>query len=144
VERDVPHTAIDMDWLRCSFPRPSGDPFNVELGCRNLADIARNICALGVTRFVIADVVETRDQRERYCEAIPSAEVVIIRLTAGIERIRERIAQRQGAYPDPWEPARAAELIRIMDESDVSDVAIELWCRSPREVAEEVVRWLGW
>ncbi len=143
-EQGVPHTGVDMDWLRFSYPRPSGDAFNVELGYRNLADLARNCLGAGSTRFVIADVVETRAQFQRYQEAIPDADVAIARLTADLACISKRIEQRAGGNADPWELARAAELMAIMDANAVVDVTIDTTARSPREVAEEVLRWLGW
>jgi predicted kinase len=141
---DVPHAVIDMDWLRDSWPQPAGDRFNTRLGYRNLADVARNARAAGSDRFVIADVVETRDQRARYAEAIPGAEVTVVRLTVDPAVNAERIARRANGDDDPWEVARAAELVGIMEGNDVADLLVDSTGRPPREVAREIAIRLGW
>ncbi len=140
----IPHTAIDMDWLRATHPRPVDDRFNARLGHRNLADVARNSRKAGSERFVIADVVESRRDRENYCQAIPGAEVMVVRLTADMDTIRARIAHRASGDDDPWEVERAAELIAIMDANDVADVLIDTTGRTPREVASQIADRLGW
>jgi adenylylsulfate kinase-like enzyme len=142
--RDVPHAVVDMDWMRDSWPHPAGDRFNTRLGYRNLADVARNCRAAGATRIVIADVVETRDQREWYREAIPGAEVTVVRLTADPEVNTRRIARRASGDGDPWEVERAAELVGIMEANDVADLLVDTTERTPKDVALEIALRLGW
>lgn len=93
---------------------------------------------------MLADVIETRGQRERYREANPGAQVEVVRLAADPGRIQERIERRAGSHPDPWEAERAAELTAIIDANAVADITVETTDRSPREVAEEVLAALGW
>lgn len=141
---EVPHTVIDMDWLRDTWPQPPDDRFNTRLGYRNLADMARNSREAGSRCFVIADVVETRDQRENYRQAIPGAEITVVRLTAGMDTIRRRISHRANGADDPWESQRAVELIAIMDANDVADLAIDTTGRTPEDIAGEIATRLGW
>jgi adenylylsulfate kinase len=143
-ERRVAHSLIDMDWLRAVRPRPTNDPYHSALGYRNLADVARNALAVGATHFVIADVVETRSQRSRYQAAIPGAMVTIVRLTADIDVIRQRIAHRADGDPDPWEADRAAELVGIMSTNNVGDLVIDTTDRTPRQVASDILARLDW
>lgn len=142
--RGIAHTLVDMDWLRSSWPVPPGDRFNVELGYRNLVAVARTGRAAGSEVIVVADMVETRAQRERYREAIPGAEVTVVRLLAPPDVIGGRIRQRAGDAVDPWELERAAELTAIMGRNRVADVTIDTTGRTPREVAEGVMVALGW
>lgn len=149
IEQEVTHTFVDMDALTATFPRPPDDRFNERLGFRNLADVARNGREIGSTRLIVAGVVESRDGKERYREAIPDAEVTVVRLLAPIERIRARSAARHSTGMGSeaglaWEQDRAEELIAIMDAADAADVCIDTSERSPEEVASEIGMWLGW
>ncbi|HYH12051.1 MAG TPA: AAA family ATPase [Thermomicrobiales bacterium] len=141
---EVPHTVIDMDWLRDTWPQPADDRFNSRLGHRNLADVARNSIEVGSERFVIADVVESRQHRENYREAIPGADVRIVRLSVDMEVNRERISRRANGDEDPWEAARAGELVDIMEANNVADVVIDTTGRRPKDIAREIADWLGW
>ena len=143
------HTLVDMDALTATWPRPADDRFNGRLGFRNLADVVRNGRKAGSERLIVAAVVESREGRERYREAVPGAEVTVIRLVASIEHIRERITARNSiaGWSEagvPWEKDRAAELIAIMDANDVADVLIDTTGRAAIDVAREIATWLGW
>lgn len=142
--REIPHTVIDMDWLRDTWPRPADDRFNTRLGFRNLADVARNSLEAGSERFVIADVVESRHDHERYRQAIPGADVRVVRLTADMDVNRERISRRAGEDEDPWEATRAAELVAIMEANDVADMVIDTTGRRPGDIAREIASRIGW
>jgi predicted kinase len=142
--REIPHTVIDMDWLRDTWPQPADDRFNARLGFRNLADVARNSRAAGSGRFVIADVVESRRDHGRYREAIPGASVTVVRLTVDTAENRARIARRANGDDDPWEVERAAELVRIMEDNDVADLIIDTTGRPPGAIAREIATHLGW
>jgi adenylylsulfate kinase len=140
----IPHALVDQDWLRASWPPPSGDRFNTRLGFRNLADVARNARAAGSGRFVIADVVETRDQRREYEAAIPGAIVTVVRLAVDPEENRARIARRANGDVDAWEIERAAELVEIMEANAVADLVIDTCGRAPDAIARDILARLGW
>lgn len=142
--RRIPHAAIDMDWLRDSWPQPAGDRFNTRVGYRNLAAIARNYRETGSDRFIIADVVETLKQRHEYEAAIPGADVTVVRLAVDQEENRRRIAHRAAGNDDPWEVDRAAELVNIMETNAVADVVVDTTGRSPNTIAREILDRLGW
>jgi len=145
----IPHTMIDVDALRATFPPPSDDRFNERLGHRNLADVTRNAREVGSTRLIAADVIESNAGKDAYREAIPDAAVIVVRLIASIEAIHARILTRNSAGAGSeagvaWERDRAAELIAIMDAADVADIRIETSGRGADEVAREIGVWLGW
>lgn len=140
----VPHTLIDMDRLRDSFPAPPGDRFNTRLGYRNLTDVARNGRAAGSSRFVIADVVETREQRWEYEAAIPGAVVTVVRLAVDPDENRRRIAGRAAVDVDAWEMNRAAELVGIMETNGIGDLVVNTTGRSPAIIARDILVRLGW
>jgi chloramphenicol 3-O-phosphotransferase len=140
----VPHALIDMDWLRASFPVPPGDRFNTRLGYRNLAAVARTFREAGSGRFVIADVVETREQLGEYMAAVPGASVTVVRLAVDAGENRRRIAHRAAGNDDPWEVDRAAELVGIMEANAVADLVIDTTGRSPGAIARDILTRLGW
>ena len=69
-ETGVPNAVIDLDWLRRSWPSPTGDRFNVAMALRNLRSVARNYQDAGAVRIVLAGVIETRDGRDRHEDAL--------------------------------------------------------------------------
>ncbi|MEV5967314.1 AAA family ATPase [Kribbella sp. NPDC051952] len=91
----IPHAVIDLDWLACYWPSPTDDPFNFDLQLRNLRSMARNYLDAGAERLVLAGVVESREDRERYAGAI-GVDVAVCRLSADLEVIRQRLIQRHG------------------------------------------------
>lgn len=148
-KQEATHTFVDMDALTATFPRPPDDRFNERLGFRNLADVTRNAREAGSTRLIVANVVESRDGRDPYREAIPDADVTVIRLIAPIESIHDRIVSRSSNAGSSeagvsWDKERAAELIAIMDAADVADVCVSTTGRGPEAVAWEIGSWLGW
>src|SRR5215213_9965942 len=77
-DEGIAYALIDMDWLRWCQPRPSGDPFNMALGLRNLAAVWANCRAAGAERLVLVDVVESRSDLAGYHEALPGASIQIV------------------------------------------------------------------
>ena len=69
-EAGVPNAVIDLDWLRQSWPSPTGDRFNLAMTLRNLRSVASNYRDAGVVRIVLAGVIETRVDRHRHQDAL--------------------------------------------------------------------------
>jgi len=61
------------------------------------------------------NVVETRDQRGEYERAIPNAAIQIVRLTASLSTLHQRLAGRESGGSLEWHQHRAAELTALMD-----------------------------
>ena len=81
-EMRLPYAEIDMDWLRYCYPRPEHDRFHMALGLQNLAAISANYRAAGAKRLIVVDIVETRSSIGAYREAIPDADILVVRLNA--------------------------------------------------------------
>jgi adenylylsulfate kinase len=60
------HAFVDIDSLRWCYPRPAQDRFRVALAMNNLAAIWTNFQAAGAARLILADVLESRGDLERY------------------------------------------------------------------------------
>ncbi len=140
----VAHALIDVDCLRWSSPRSEGDPFHMALGLRNLAAVWANYRSAGAERLVLVDVVETREYLQGYREAIPGADITVVRLTAPVETMHRRLEGRESGASLVWHKERAAELLALMDERAVEDVLVQTEGRTAVELAREVLARVGW
>jgi hypothetical protein len=140
-ERDVPHAAIELDWLdHARVPHGAGD----DLLYRNLAAVWRNYTAAGITRAVLAGAIETPDERRRLQAAVSGAELVICRLRARLDTMRARVRLRE---PGVWQARyvnRVAELDARLDVGGVADFCVDNDDRSITEVAREILSRAGW
>lgn len=140
---DIPCALVDMDALRACFPRPAEDPFHTALGYRNLAALWRNFRAAGAERLVLADVVESRDLLP-YRQAVPEAEITVVRLTASRATIARRLRGREDGEALAWHLARAEELTSVMERAGIGDVVIDADRTTPSELATGILRRIGW
>jgi hypothetical protein len=139
-----PHAFVDVDALRWSYPSPPGDRFRVALAMRNLAAVWANFRAEGARRLVLADVVESRDELGRFDEAVPDAQVQVVRLTAGSKLLVARVRQRELGSGREWHARRAIELAEIMERNRVEDLLVATDDRPVTEIAREILRRSGW
>lgn len=111
---------------------------------RNLAAIWKNFREEGAERLVAADVIESRDELERYRQAVPGAEIVVARLQATPETLLERIKRREIGSGLDWHLQRAVELGRQMEQDRVEDFVVVTDGKSVGEVARQVLVKSGW
>lgn len=143
-ELEIAHALIDMDALRECCPAPPDDPFQIALSLRNLAAVWTNFREAGAQRLVIADVVETPEQRSGYEAAVPGAEVRIVRLSASIETIHRRLEGRETGDSLEWHRHRAVELTELMDRHRVEDLLIDTEGKTVAQIAAEVLKRAKW
>lgn len=143
-EAGVPHAVVDLDQLRCCYPRPPRDRFHTALGLRNLAVVWANYRAAGAERLILADVVETRAEVAGYGDAVPGAEIVVVRLRAALPTLHRRLEGREAGASLEWHQERAAELATLMERNQVEDLPVDTDGRSILEVAQEVLSRTGW
>jgi adenylylsulfate kinase-like enzyme len=143
-EAGVAHAAIDMDWLRWRHPSPDDDPFDAALGLRNLAHVAGEYMAAGVPRFILADVLESRQDVAGHRAALGGVEIAVVRLAAPVETLAARLEARESGASIEWYRRRAAELTAIMERERVEDLLVQTEERSVEVVAQEILRWLRW
>lgn len=89
----MPNAVIDMDGLRQAWPSPPGDRFNLTMALRNLRPVARNYFDAGAVRIVLAGVIETQVDRDRYPAAL-GVPLTVCRLRVDLPVIRARLARR--------------------------------------------------
>jgi adenylylsulfate kinase-like enzyme len=135
----VAHAFVDLDALRWCYPGPPGDRFRVTLGMKNLAAVWANFRDCGAKSLVVADVIETREELERYRAAIPGADIFVIRLTAPVSTLEKRLKQRELGAGLEWHLQRAPELTAIMERNKVEDLLIETDGKTVIEIAREIL-----
>lgn len=143
-EQSLSHALLDLDWLCQAYPAPEHDPYRDELMLKNLTAIWPNYRAEGIRYLVLARVIEDRDHLDRYREAIPEADIQVVRVVAPPKLIQKRLRNREiGSFYDHlWR--RSAELSSILEASVVEDFTVSNDERPVREVATEVLSGLGW
>jgi len=138
------HALVDVDGLRWCYPAPSGDRFNVALAMRNLAAVWANFHAAGAERLILADVLEAREDLDRYRAAVPGAAIQVVRLRAGLATLTGRVRQRETGAGLAWSLNRTAELAAQMDRDRLEDLLVDTDGRSAAVIARDVLTRSGW
>ena len=142
-ERGVPHTFVDLDGLTHTFPRPEEDPFGEELAMQNLSDVWRNSAAAGSRNLIVARVIEIDGSLRRVHDAVPGAEVRLVRLRASFEELRQRVRSREIGPGRAWHERRSLELAERLEARE-HDRVVDTDARSPRDVATELADLVRW
>ena len=142
-EARVAYAAIDLDWL--SQMDPSQGEHGERLMFANLAAIWPNYAAAGAERLLVARVVESRSELQRYRDSVPGAEPVVCRLTASIETMQKRVRVREPGMIQAQAIARSATLADILERAGAEDFTVGNGeGRSITDVAREVLSLAGW
>src|SRR6266536_4436707 len=90
-EADVSHATVVLEEVSRCWPAPPDDPWNERLIHRNLAALWSNYASRGAERLLLEKLVEHRSQLRPVQEAIPDAEITVVRLQAPLPLIEERV-----------------------------------------------------
>lgn len=142
-ERGVSHTFVDLDGLTHTFPRPEEDPFGEGLALQNLRDVWRNSAEAGSRNLIVARVVEDDGSLQRLCDAVPGAEVRLVRLRASSEQLLQRVRSREIGSGGAWHERRSLALAERL-EGHEPDRVVDTDARSPRDVATELAEFVRW
>lgn len=142
----VPTALIDVDEVRRLWPKPADDAFAHGVAVSNLRSLAANYRSAGARRFVLAGVVETADAVEEYRAALGADSLLVVRLTASAETIRQRLEGRHVGNPEglAWHAARAVELAGILERADLGGILVDTTSLDARAVADTLRTAAGW
>lgn len=143
--RRIPHAVLDLDHLRWSWPAPPDDPFNLTMELQNLTSVAANYRRAGISRYVLAGVLERRSDLTRYEHAVGDR-ISVVRLRADPQLLQQRLEARHEHDPAgrARHLARAGELDTILDTAHVSHHDIHIGIREPLPIAAEILTTIGW
>ncbi|MGW3741403.1 AAA family ATPase [Streptomyces sp. NPDC005146] len=141
----VPNAVIDMDWLCRTWPAPADDRFNFALLLRNLRCMVGNYLDAGVTRLVLAGVVEDAEDRKQ-CEQAVGVGLSVCRLRVELPVVRQRLSRRHADEPEAlrWHLDRSGELDGVLDRSRVEDFTFDATHHRVDEAAASVLEAAGW
>ena len=144
-EARLAHAAIDLDWLAVMYPEKEQGRYGEQLAFANLAAVWPVYVAAGAERLIVARVVENRSELKQYRHAVPGATIVVCRLTASIETMRERLRVREPGMFQAQGLRRSAELAGILDRARAEGFTVDNnQGRSVTGVAREVLSRAGW
>jgi predicted kinase len=142
-QADVPHALVDLDRIEQCWPVPADDPWNERVSHRNLACMWANFRQAGADRLIFARVLETRSLLRRVTEAVPGAQITVVRLRAPVAVLHERIRSREAGDPD-WFLGAAAHTAEVFERARVEDHLVDNENRPATVVAGEVLHRVGW
>jgi hypothetical protein len=137
----VVHAAIDLDALGAAHLPPGASE---HVRCRNLSAICGNYAAEGVANFLLAGAIEDAQDLERIRRAAQADSVLVIRLTARLETMENRIRTRETGMLQSFFVARVAELEAILDRARLERTTISNDGRPITDVARELLIATGW
>ena len=144
-EAKIPHTFIDFDQIRYTYPRPADDPWGNQLGFKNLAAIWHNCSIAGSLNLIISYVVEDSSFIDMLMNTIPDGDVSTVQLSAKLETLETRLTGREIGSGLTWHKHRAGELaVSLADESTPSNYRIDTDDRTVIEIANEIVSKTEW
>jgi len=142
-EANIPHALVDLAWLEQCWPVPADDPWNERLTHRNLACLWANFRQAGAGRLILVRVLEARSLLRQVAEAVPGAEITVVRLRVPLAVLHARIRAREAGDPG-WFLGAATHTANVLEQARVEDYSVDNQDRPVAVVAEEVLRRAGW
>lgn len=141
----VPHTFIDFDQLRYTYPSIPEDPWSNGLGLQNLESIWKNCFRRGARNLVLSTVIEEQKSVNDLSLAVPGSKLITIQLFASPETLKARVEKREIGSGLDWHKNRALELLEILSSDSVPcDFRIDTEDRPITEIAKEIVSLVKW
>ena len=135
--RSVPFAALDLDWL--AWFHPGDDPTTEErIFLANVQAVVANYRSVGITQFVLAGSVETRDQLHALAAAA-GMPMRVLRLTAPPDVLERRL--RADQRPADFEVARG-QVVRELGAAIAERTVDSSGSIAP--LVDDVLAWLGW
>ena len=143
-EAHLSHAIVDLPQVGQAWPTPADDPWNERLIHQNLASLWSNFRRAGITRLLICRILECRSLLHQIAEAVPGADITVVRLRAPLKILHERLSVREHPRSADWYLNVATYLVEKMEQSKVEDYVVETENRLPHEIAVDVLRCAGW
>jgi adenylylsulfate kinase-like enzyme len=143
-ERNVAHAFFDLDGLTYLYPKPANDRFGEQFALEALGLLCPRLREQGVAHLILARVLWEPESLTLYRRAIPVAEITVVRLTAPLDVLEERLRRREVGSAIDWYLARARECEERWSRDPVGNVLIQTAGRDVRTIAQEILDTLRW
>ncbi|QIS21002.1 hypothetical protein [Nocardia terpenica] len=110
----------------------------------NLACMWENFRRAGAERLVLCRTLEHRSLLRSIEQAVPGAEITVIRLTAELGEVQARIRSRESGRDPQWYLDMAEYLVDKLANAAVEDHVVSNQNRSAADAAREAMRLAGW
>ena len=140
-QRRHPYALLDLDYLGWGGDNFDDHAAGFALMLRNLAALASNYRAAGVSTFVVAGLIRNHAALRGVREAV-GVPLPVVRLTVPLADIEQRLAAdvTSGRRGDL---AEAAASLASGEGVGVEDLVLDNG-RPVQTVAQEIMTWLGW
>ncbi len=135
---------IDLDYIRDAYPKPKNDPFHMRLGYKNLSALWKNYKTVGVTHFIVPNVVENKSDLKKFKTAIPNVNIQVVRLKEDIKTIHSRLKNRDKGESLKWHLNCAIVLTKQLENAKVENFVIDTKNKSILKIAEEIISNVVW
>jgi predicted kinase len=138
----VVHAAIDLETFGMGHLAETAWP---DLPYRNLSCAWHNYAAAGASRLLLAEALESEREMTRIREAVPGAQIVVCRLAAALETLRQRVSEREIGVLRATFIARVDELQVLLDRAHLEDFTVVTDDdRSVTKIAGEMLAAANW
>ena len=140
-ELDLSHALVEMDFLSVLHPMPEDDVVRLT----NLRSVWATYEAAGAERLLLVDTLESAEDLHALQDALPDAEITVIRLVAPLTTLRERVSRRElGGIGEPLHHAMAERHVVVQADLGIEEHVVETDGRTPNDIARQIVALNGW
>ena len=139
-QKGLPFSLLDIDWFHRSWPLAPYDPDNTVIEAQNLAAVWQNYLGTGPRTPIIAGVIRTRSDLDRY-QAVFTRELKVVHLTASPDIAAERLRRRYDSARSEalsWHLARHVALATDLHNFAGHTVTVHTDNLAPAQVAQEI------
>jgi hypothetical protein len=98
IRAEIPHATVVLEEIARCWPAGTHEPPAEPIAYRNLALLWPNFAAQGAQRLLLEQIVEHAAQLRQLRGALPTSTIQVVRLTAPLSLIEERLRARE-PYP---------------------------------------------
>jgi hypothetical protein len=138
--RNISAAVIDLDWLGWVSPSPPDGPS--KLIVENLKAVLPNFLNAGIDRFVLSRTITDAAQVDAIRKCMPDSRLHVVRLVASRSTVAERLRRRDSGVTLEQHLAESVEFEDLAP--GVEDFSVANEDRAPYEVADEILRKVGW
>ena len=144
-DRGIRHGLLEVDWLGEVYPAPyPEDPYSTRFAMKNLAAIWPHYLEVAITRAIVTMTIENQEELNDLKTALPSAEVIVVRLEASPQTRAERIRRRELGTLLHHFLEKTGPLAEQMESFGIGDLVVQNDDQTPHAVANEILRRIGW
>jgi hypothetical protein len=142
IHADARHASVELEEIARCWTKDVG-PVRTSLVFQNLAALWPKFVEVGAERLLLSGLVEQRSDLHLVSEAVPGAELTVVRLHAPLSVLEQRLRLREPVSPED-EIVGARWWVEHLDQVRMEDHVVDTENRPVDEIAADVLRRAGW